>query len=98
MSKFEFKQILLNDLIVVELIDIPQGRIKLPDWTRTLRGTVIAAGPGKLLNNGKRASMASSVGDTVSFAATAGMDSDYGTGRKCRIMRDTDIDAVLEVA
>jgi len=35
------------------------------------------------------------VGDTVTFAATAGMDSSYGVGKAVRIMRDTDIDAVV---
>ena len=33
--------------------------------------------------------------DTVTFAATAGMDSDYGVGKKIRLMRDTDVDAVM---
>jgi len=35
------------------------------------------------------------VGDIVSFAATAGMDADYGVGKKVRLMRDSDVDAVV---
>jgi co-chaperonin GroES (HSP10) len=35
------------------------------------------------------------IGDIVSFSATAGMDSDYGVGKKIRLMRDTDVDAVI---
>ena len=30
----------------------------------------------------------------LTFAATAGMDLEYGVGRKMRLMRDTDVDAV----
>jgi hypothetical protein len=35
------------------------------------------------------------VGDIVSFAATAGMDSSYGVGKAVRLMRDTDVDGVV---
>lgn len=91
-----FNQTLLDDMIVVALLEEPaaQGRIKLPDWQRTLRGEVTAIGPGRMLPFGGRAPMETRVGDIVTFAATAGMDSDYGVGRKIRLMRDTDVDAV----
>lgn len=90
----EFRQQLLDDMVAVALIDLParELRIKLPDWQRTLRGEVIAAGPGRMLPYGGRAPMACKIGDKVSFAATAGMDSDFGVGRKVRMMRDTDVD------
>jgi hypothetical protein len=39
--------------------------------------------------------METKVGDIVTFAATAGMDSHYGVGRSIRMMRDTDVDAVV---
>ena len=94
MSKLEFRQRLLNDLIVVEVTDATPSRIKLPDWQRVLKGFVRAVGPGKMLNNGKRAPMACQVGDYVSFAATAGMDMAYA-GKGARIMKDSDADAVL---
>ncbi len=97
MSKIEFSQQLLDDLIAVELLDKVEGVIKLPDWQRILRGEVVAVGPGRMLPLGERAPMECSVGDRVSFAATAGMDSSYGIGKKIRIMRDTDVDTV-EVA
>jgi co-chaperonin GroES (HSP10) len=92
----EFRQILLDDFIVVALLEEPaaQGRIKLPDWQRTLRGEVTAAGPGRMLPFGGRAPMECKVGDIVTFAATAGMDSDFGIGRKVRMMHDTDVDTV----
>ena len=92
----EFKQQLLDDFIVVALIDVPASelRIKLPDWQRTLRGEVTATGPGRMLPYGGRAPMETKVGDIVTFAATAGMDSDYGVGRKIRMMHDEDVDTV----
>jgi len=89
----EYNQQLLGDLIVVEMIETTPSRIKLPDWQRTLKGRVIAVGPGRMLPYGERAPMATAVGDVVSFKATAGMDADYGVGQKIRIMRDTDVDA-----
>jgi chaperonin GroES len=97
MSKVDFSQKLLDDLVAVELLDKVEGVIKLPDWQRTLRGEIIAVGPGRMLPLGERAPMECSVGDIVTFAATAGMDSDYGVGKKIRLMRDTDVDTI-EVA
>lgn len=96
MTDIEFKQTLLDDFIVVALLEEPaaQGRIKLPDWQRTLRGEVTATGPGRMLPYGGRAPMGTAVGDIVTFAATAGMDTDYGVGRKIRMMHDTDVDTV----
>ncbi len=89
-----FKQKLRDEFIAVELIDVVQGRIKLPDWQKYLRGTVIAVGPGKMLPFGERAPMATKVGDTVQFGPAAGMEAEYGVGQKLRIMRDSDVDAV----
>jgi chaperonin GroES len=91
----EFRQKLMNDLVAVALLDKAEGRVLLPDWQRILRGEVVAVGPGRMLPLGERAPMECHVGDTVSFAATAGMDSDYGVGQKIRIMRDTDVDAII---
>jgi co-chaperonin GroES (HSP10) len=91
-----FHQRLLDDFIVVALIDAAakDSRILRPDWQRTLRGEVVATGPGRMLPYGDRAPMETKVGDIVTFAATAGMDSDYGIGRKVRMMHDVDVDAV----
>lgn len=94
----EFKQQLLNDLIVVQLLDPVNGRIKLPDWQRVLRGVVLAVGPGAMLYSGERAPMETKVGDTVSFGAAVGMDTSYGAHMNVRMMRDSDVDAVLEEA
>jgi len=94
----EFRQQLLNELIAVALLDKAEGVIKLPDWQRTLRAEVIAVGPGRMLPLGERAPMETKVGDIVTFAATAGMDSSYGVGKSIRIMRDSDADCVEVVA
>ena len=95
MSKIDFSQKLLDDLIAVALLDKTDGMIKLPDWQRILRGEVVAVGPGRMLPLGERAPMECRVGDIVSFAATAGMDSSYGIGKNIRLMRDSDVDAVI---
>lgn len=94
MSKIDFSQRLLDDLIAVALLDKAEGMIKLPDWQRILKGEVVAVGPGRMLPLGERASMECRIGDTVSFSATAGMDSSYGVGKNIRLMRDTDVDAI----
>jgi len=93
-----FRQTLLDDFVVVALIGEPaaKGAIKLPDWQRYLRGEVTAVGPGRMLPYGGRAPMECRVGDIVTFAATAGMDTDYGVGRKIRMMHDTDVDTIEE--
>jgi len=95
MAKIDFSQKLLDDLIAVALLDKAEGVIKLPDWQRILRGEVVAVGPGRMLPLGERAPMECHVGDIVSFAATAGMDADYGVGKKVRLMKDVDVDAVI---
>jgi chaperonin GroES len=95
MTKIDFSQRLLDDLIAVELLDKTDGMIKLPDWQRILRGEVVAVGPGRMLPLGERAPMECGVGDVVTFAATAGMDSQYGVGKSIRLMRDSDVDAVV---
>jgi chaperonin GroES len=95
MSKIDFSQRLMDDLIAVALLDKAEGVIKLPDWQRILRGEVVAVGPGRMLPLGERAPMECSVGDIVTFAATAGMDSSYGIGKSIRLMRDSDVDAVV---
>lgn len=93
----EFRQKLLDDLIVVEMLteSASKGGIAHVDYRRPMRGRVVAIGPGKLLPFGVRVEMECKVGDTVAFAPTAGMDMSYGIGKSARIMRDSDVDAVL---
>jgi co-chaperonin GroES (HSP10) len=93
----EFRQKLMSDLVAVALLDKAEGKVLLPDWQRILRGEVVAVGPGRMLPLGECAPMETNVGDIVTFAATAGMDSSYGVGKAIRIMRDSDIDCVETV-
>lgn len=90
-----FTQRLIGDMVAVEPETQPKGKIQLPDWQRTLRGKVVAVGPGLPLSNGKFAPLYCSVGDTVIFGAAVGMESQY-QGALLRVMHDTDVDAVVE--
>jgi chaperonin GroES len=96
MSDVVFSQRLIGDMIAVQPETQPRGKILLPDWQRTLRGKVIAIGPGAPLYNGKVAPIQCAVGDTVIFGAATGMESQY-KGALIRIMKDTDADAVVHV-
>lgn len=97
----EYTNIPIGDMIVVQMDQehAAKGTIKLPDWQRYLRGTVIAVGPGKALYTGGRGPMECKVGDKVSFAPTTGMDFEYGkVGNSIRQMRDPDVDCIWEEA
>jgi chaperonin GroES len=96
----EFKQQPLDDMIVVQMDSehAAKGMIKLPDWQRYLKGTVLAVGPGVPLYTGGRGPMECKVGDRVTFAPTAGMDTEYGVGQKIRMMHDIDVDTIEEAA
>ncbi len=91
----EYRQQLMGDLVAIELSEEPaaKGRIKLPDWQRTLHGRVIGVGPGRIRAGGERVPMTCRVGEKVGFAATAGMESVYD-GKLIRIMHDSDVDYV----
>jgi chaperonin GroES len=90
-----FPMNLLGDLVVIRPEETPQAKILLPDWQRSLRGTVIGVGPGKMLVDGSRVPMELKVGDFVTFGATAGMESIYA-GKPIRTMREDDVHMVIE--
>lgn len=89
-----FSMELLDDLVAVLLDEPETGRVRLPDWQRSLSGRVIGVGPGRPLENGTRAPMSVAEKDKVSFGAAVGMESMYN-GHRIRVMRDKDIDMVL---
>lgn len=95
MSKFSID--LIGNLVAVEYEPASKGRIVLPDWKQSLQGVVLAVGPGAPLYNGRLAPVQTKVGNRVSFGAAVGMESVYD-GKPVRILRDTDIDLVLEAA
>ena len=102
MAKTETRMSLrpLGDKVVVEIIDEPQttaSGIVLPDTAKekSQRGTVIAVGPGKVLDNGEREPMDVKEGDTVVFAKYGGTELDLG-GKELMILSLRDIHAIVE--
>jgi len=81
----EFTHRLLGDLVIVlpESTLRPSG-IMLPDWQRSLRGSLLAVGPDA--KDVKK-------GDIVFYGAATGIESVYD-GAEVRIMREKDILAV----
>lgn len=93
-----FQSECVRDLIAVRPDEYKPGKIALPDWQRTLKGFVLAVGPGRPNRNGKGlAPMECQVGDYIQFGAAAGMESQYD-GVAIRLMRDSDVDLVLIAA
>jgi len=85
----------LDDRIVVEPVEAEErtaGGIVLPDTAKEKpqRGTVLAIGPGKLLENGKRGEISVAVGDEVIYGKYSGSDIEID-GREVKILRETDV-------
>ncbi len=85
----------LEDRIVVEPLEAEEmtaGGIVLPDSAKEKpqRGTVIAVGIGKLLDNGKRSEMSVAVGDQVIYGKYSGSDIEVD-GHEVKILRETDV-------
>ena len=85
----------LDDRIVVEPLEAEEksrGGILLPDTAKQKpqRGRVLAVGPGKLMDNGNRASLSVVKGDEVIYGRYAG--NDISVDRKeIKILRESDI-------
>ena len=85
----------LDDRVVVEPLEAEEktaGGILLPDKAKQKpqRGRVLAVGPGKLRDNGERATLNVVKGDEVLFGKYAGNDIEVD-GREIKILRETDI-------
>jgi chaperonin GroES len=85
----------LEDRVVVEPLEAEErtaGGILLPDTAREKpqRGRVLAVGPGKTLEDGKRVSVAVAVGDEVLYGRYAGNEVKVGD-KEVKIMRESDI-------
>ena len=85
----------LEDRVVIQQIEAEEktaGGIVLPDAAqeRSQRGKVIAVGPGRILDGGKRASVAVEVGDEVLFGKYGGTDIEV-EGKDLKILRESDI-------
>ena len=85
----------LADRVLVE-VDVEEsktaGGILLPDTAqkKSQRGTVIAIGSGKVLDNGERLPFEVAVGDRVLFAKYSGVDIEEG-GKKFLLLSERDI-------
>jgi chaperonin GroES len=89
----------LDDRVVVEPTDAEEktaGGILLPDTAKQKpqQGKVIAVGPGKLTDDGKRAAVGVKAGDIVLYGKYAGSDVEVN-GVEFKILRESDILAKL---
>ena len=81
----------------LEAEEMTRGGIVLPDAAKEKpqKGTVIAVGDGKLLDDGKRAKFQVAKGDKVIFTSYAGTDIKVD-GEEYLLMNESDILAILD--
>lgn len=85
----------LDDRVVVKPIEAEEktaGGIVLPDAAKEKpqRGTVVAVGPGRLLDNGQRGALSVQIGDQVIYGKYGGSDIKV-EGDEVKILRESDI-------
>lgn len=85
----------LDDRVVVEPMaaeEVTAGGIVLPGSAqeKPQRGTVIAVGPGKLLESGERGQLSIAVGDEVIYGKYGGTEIEVN-GTEVKILRESDI-------
>jgi len=90
----------LDDRIVIKQSEAEEktaGGIILPDTAKEKPqiGKIVAAGPGKLLDNGKRAQMSVKKKDKVIYAKYLGNEIEID-GEKYVILRESDILGIVE--
>ena len=93
MAKFKVRP--LDDRVVVEPVEAEErtaGGIVLPDSAKEKpqRGKVVAVGPGKLLDSGKRGELSVTVGDEVIYGKYGGTDIKIN-GDEVKVLRESDI-------
>lgn len=91
----------LGDRIIVRRFDATEktaSGLYLPDNAKKKpqRGKVLATGPGKLLKDGSRRTLAVKEGDTVVFTEWAGDEFRERGGDRILVMREEDVLAVLD--
>jgi chaperonin GroES len=85
----------LDDRVVVEPMSAEErtaGGIVLPDAAqeKSQRGKVVAVGPGRMLDGGKRCAVSVQVGDDVLFGKYGGTEIEV-EGKDLKILRESDI-------
>ncbi|ARK21374.1 co-chaperone GroES [Sporosarcina sp. P26b] len=89
----------LGDRIIIELIEAEEktsSGIVLPDSAqeKPQEGKVIAAGTGRVLENGQRVELEVTEGDRIIFSKYAGTEVKY-EGTEYLILRESDILAII---
>lgn len=90
----------LHDRVVIKRLEEERtsaGGIVIPDSAteKPMRGTVVAIGPGKMLDNGNLIPLGVSQGDTVLFGKYSGTEVKV-SGDELVVMREDDIMGVIE--
>ncbi len=92
----------LGDRVVVEPLEkdvetFADGKLVLPDTAKEKpqQGTVLAVGPGRLDDDGKRMPMEVKVSDKVVYAKYSGTSFKGEDGKEILFMKESDILAIL---
>ncbi len=90
----------LADRVVIEISEDTEqtaGGIIIPETAREKpqQGTVVAVGPGKMLESGKREEMSVKPGDKVLFQKYGGTDIKL-EGKEYKILNERDILGIVE--
>ena len=90
----------LGDRVVLKALSretVTKSGIVLPDTAKEKpqEGEVLAVGPGKVLDNGKRVTLEVSVGQKILFAKYAGSEVKID-GEEYLILRESDIMGIVE--
>ena len=98
MAKINLKP--LGDRVIVKPMEAEEktkGGIILPDTAKEkpIEGTIVAAGPGKVSDDGKVIKMEVKVGDKVLYGKYSGTEVTV-EGEEYLIMRESDIFAIVE--
>ncbi|MDS9473175.1 co-chaperone GroES [Sporosarcina pasteurii] len=89
----------LGDRIVIELVEAEEktsSGIVLPDSAKEKpqEGKVVAAGTGRVLENGQRIDLEVKEGDRIIFSKYSGTEVKY-EGNEYLILRETDVLAII---
>ena len=100
MSTVSVKVRPLGDRVVVKALEresVTKSGIVLPDTAKEKpqEGEILAVGPGKVLDNGKRTSPEVQVGQRILFAKYAGTEIKLD-GEEYLILRESDIMGIIE--
>ena len=90
----------LHDRVIVKRMEeerLSAGGIVIPDSAteKPVRGEIVAAGNGKILDNGEKRALDVQVGDAVLFGKYSGTEVKVD-GDELLVMREEDIMAVIE--